>query len=223
MNRVDLAEVYRSLLAAQGPQGWWPPVVDPSADRAGPLEVMVAAVLAQNTAWPNAAKALAELHRATGLAPEVILALPDDTLAGLIRPSGYYNLKARRLRPLMALLVERYHGSVQAMAQVPTGELRAELLGLWGIGPETADSILCYGFDRPVMVSDAYTRRILHRLGLTPPDASYEELQGLLADAVPPGDYGDFHAQLVRLGSERCRKRPRCDGCPLRAMCPMGG
>jgi len=218
--------LYEALAARYGPQGWWP-----LASRAGRqgfdsrgyhpgiyglpgprerFEVAVGAVLTQNTGWLNAEAALRALSAAKLLTPPALLACHPRRLAGLIRPSGYYNQKARKLRVLAAYLARLAGARVQA----PT---REGLLALWGIGPETADSILLYAWHVPVPVVDAYTRRLFHRLGWTGEQAGYEELAELCARGLPAEApvYQELHALVVRHAKEHCRASPVCQGCPL--------
>ncbi|HOX07926.1 MAG TPA: endonuclease III domain-containing protein [Planctomycetota bacterium] len=204
---------YRQLLKSYGRQGWWPGET--------PFEVAVGAILAQNTAWTNVEKAIANLRRAGALSFRGMRRLPERKLAALIRPSGYYNQKAKKLRAFLAWLEERggKAGSVKRALAGPLGEVRASLLGVHGVGPETADSILLYAGDRPVFVIDAYTRRVLARHGLpSAAGAPYEELRAIFERSLPRSTplYNEFHALFVRLAKERCAKRaPRCEGCPL--------
>jgi endonuclease III related protein len=208
--RRRLLTLYRALYAAYGPQEWWP------GD--SPFEVMVGAVLTQNTAWANVEKAIAHLKRAGALTTARFRELPVRSLAALIRPSGYYNIKAKRLANLMAFLGEHYGGSLGRMFRDDPARLREGLLSVNGIGPETADAIMLYAAGHPVFVVDAYTKRIFSRHGFVPADAGYHEVQQLFlrnlhADARL---FNEYHALIVRLGKERCRKRsPRCSGCPL--------
>lgn len=209
---MTLAEAYRRLDAAWGPQHWWP--------GESPLEIMVGAVLTQNTAWVNVERAIANLKAEGLLALEAMLALPVDRLAALIRPAGYFNVKARRLRALLEWV--RDQGGVDVLAGWPDASLRAGLLGVHGVGPETADDILLYAFGRPVFVIDAYTRRILGRVGLVDPAAGYEHLRATIEAELGPDVplYNQFHALLVMHGKAICRPRPRCAECVLKADCP---
>lgn len=210
-------QVYHDLHAANGPQQWWP------ADT--PFEVMVGAVLTQNTAWTNVEKAIANLKEGNALTPEAILQAHPRRLAAWLRPSGYFNVKARRLRALCAWLSE--NGGVDTLAAWPTVKLREGLLSVAGIGPETADDILLYAFHRPVFVIDAYTRRIFARLGLIAGDEGYEVLRTRFERALPSDValFNEYHALIVRHGKDVCRKRPRCERCVLRAHCanPQAG
>ena len=210
--REILVEIYQRLLSAYGPQGWWP------ADTR--FEVMVGAILTQATAWRNVERAIQRLKAAGALSPERMARLSEGELAELIRPAGFFRQKTRRLRALLRLIGQ--HGSVEGLLSLPAGELRRQLLSVPGVGPETADSILLYAAGYPVFVVDAYTKRILHRLGLLSGEkAGYEEVQELFESNLPrdPKLYGEYHALLVRHAKEHCRARPRCPGCPLAPVC----
>ena len=205
--------MYERLLAVYGPQGWWPGRT--------PFEVAVGAILTQNTAWTNVEKAIAALRRAGALSFRGMKRLSERRLAALIRPSGYYNQKARKLRAFLDWLGERggRSGSLRRALAGPLEEVRESLLAVHGVGPETADSILLYAGGRAVFVVDAYTRRALSRHGMPgAATAPYEELRALFESNLPRDAalYNEFHALLVRLAKERCHKRtPRCSGCPL--------
>jgi endonuclease-3 related protein len=212
--RAEVERVYRILLRAWGPQGWWP-----ARTR---FEVMAGAVLTQNTAWTNVEKALANLREAGLLDPEVLAAAPGGRLARLLRPSGYFNVKADRLRSLCRWILEE--GGLGRLSRRGTGPLRESLLGVRGVGPETADDILLYAFGRPVFVIDAYTRRLFSRLGFVGGGEGYEELRALFEGALEPDPllFGEYHALIVRHAKEICRTRPRCQACRLRSLCPSG-
>jgi len=215
--RDRLLMIYQRLLAHFGPQHWWP------GDTA--FEVIIGAILTQSTNWVNVDKALGNLRQAGVLAPRPMAALSADHLAELIRPSGYYRAKARKIRSFLDLLVNDYHADLDRLLTMETTELRRVLLATHGIGPETADSIILYAAGKPLFVVDAYTRRIFARLGLCPPVGRYEDLQALFMANLPPDApmFNEYHALLVRLGKLVCRKRqPQCDACPLRDMCPTG-
>lgn len=210
-----LVQIYLRLLAAYGPQHWWP------ADE--PFEVMVGAVLTQSTAWTNVAKAIRNLKEAQAMSPEAIRRLGLDRLAALIRPSGYYNVKSRKLMALVSWLGEHKDDLAGVFAEsVP--QLRGELLRIYGIGEETADSILLYAGAKPVFVVDAYTRRIIGRVGIKPPDDSYSSVQALFESAlsVDAPIFSEYHALLVEHCKRSCRKVPRCPGCPLLELCKHG-
>ena len=206
--RLSLKTLYRRLFDHYGPQHWWP------AD--SPFEVMVGAVLTQNTAWINVERAIDKLRSAGLLDPEAMAGLSADRLAERIRPSGYFNLKARRLQALCHWLLTE--PSPQAM---DTPQLRQSLLGVHGIGPETADDILLYAYERPVFVIDAYTRRLCGRLSLLDGELPYETLRALFEKALP-GDVGlfnEYHALIDHHAKLVCRPKPRCTECFLRHVC----
>ena len=213
-----LTEVYERLHAAFGPQHWWPGET--------PFEVVVGAVLVQNTAWRNVERAIENLRDAGVMEPEALDAVPEQELAELIRPAGYYQVKARRLRNLLKLIVERYDGSLDAMFHTDLTTLREELLGVSGIGPETADAILLYAGSLPTFVVDTYTHRVLARHGWIGYEADYHEIKDHF-EANLPADaalYNEYHALLVRVGKDFCRKTaPKCALCPLADLLPAGG
>jgi endonuclease-3 related protein len=206
------------LYKAYGPQHWWP--------GESVFEVMVGAVLTQNTAWTNVEKAIANIKRKGLLSPAKLRGLALRRLAALIRPSGYYNIKAKRLHNLLELIMNHYRGSLKRMFETDRAELRRQLLDVNGIGPETADSILLYAAGKPVFVVDAYTKRIFSRHGFIPAAATYHEIQHLFHACLrkDAGLFNEYHALIVRLGKERCRKSmPRCQGCPLEGLQPIPG
>jgi len=207
-----LERIHDALLARFGPQNWWPGET--------PFEIMVGAVLTQNTAWGNVERAVANLRAAGVLHPRALLRLSPSRLTRLIRPSGYFNVKARRLRDFVAWLVGRIGDQypVQGLRGIATPRLRRELLSVRGIGEETADSMLLYALGRKVFVVDAYTRRFLARHGLIEPAASYGAIQALFEKSLPRSRplFNEFHALIVALGKNLCRPRnPRCGECPL--------
>lgn len=214
--------LFRRLLSAFGPRHWWPSALAPAPARAEPFEMIAGAILVQNVAWSNAAKAVRALAEAGLLDVAAMAAAPAEAVERLIRPAGYFRQKTGRLKGFAAYVSERYGGDLAAMLARPTPDLRAELLSLSGIGPETADCILCYAADRPVMAMDAYTRRIFARLGLFSPDIRYHDMQAFF-HAHTPADAalrGEYHALIDTLGSRLCRKRaPRCGECPLADLC----
>lgn len=208
--------VFGILEEAFGPQDWWP--------AQSPFEVMVGAILTQNTAWRNVEKAIANLRAVDALSVRALLALPEWDLAELLRPSGFYRIKTRRLLALCRFLETRGVGAVpeQLARQATVPALRKDLLAVHGIGAETADSILLYALGLPVMVVDAYTRRIGGRLGLLEDHLSYGEVQAGMEAELKPDDVltrNALHALLVSLGKDYCRPRPRCGVCPLHAGC----
>ena len=214
---VSLREVYERLLTAYGPQHWWPAKT--------PFEVLLGAVLVQNTAWRNVEKAIENLRRDDLLDPIALYEVSQEELEELIRPAGYYRIKARRLRNVLALLVHRYDGSLDAMFQTGLAELREELLSINGVGPETADSILLYAGGLPTFVVDTYTHRVLARHGWIDFQVDYYEIKDRFESELPADAamFNEFHALLVQVGKEHCGKTARCDGCPLAPLLPSGG
>lgn len=212
MKAADARWVYRRLFKHHGPQHWWP------GDT--PFEVMVGAVLTQNTSWRNVERAIDNLKQADALSAEAIVAASADTLAAWLRPSGYFNLKARRLKSFCEWYLAQ--GGYARIKRRRTAPLRKALLAVKGIGPETADDILLYAFGRAVFVIDAYTRRLFERLGLVEAGATYEDLrmtfeQVLGADADL---FNEYHALIVIHGKDYCRPKPRCGVCCLARRCP---
>ena len=207
-----LNSIYDRLFQRYGPQHWWP------GDT--PFEVIIGAILTQSTAWSNVEKAIANLKSAGLLDPISLDEIATEKLATLIRPSGYYNAKAAKLKAFVEWLTRDYGGSLDRLFELDTSDLRKELLSIHGIGPETADSILLYAARRPVFVIDAYTKRIIERLGLAPSSDSYEAFQRLFTDNLPPdeGMFNEYHALFVRHGKEVCRKTPKCDICCLASL-----
>jgi endonuclease-3 related protein len=214
---IDVREVYGHLLRRHGHAGWWP--------AQGAFEVCVGAILVQNTAWTNVARALDVLRSRGLLSYDAFGDLPAAEIAPLIRSSGCFNVKARRLRAFLDFLGGEYGGRVEAMASEEPRTLRAKLLAVPGIGRETADSIALYAAGRALFVIDAYTRRVFSRLGVVRGDEPYDVLQRVFMDALPPDAalYNDYHAQIVVLAKETCRARPICAACPLAELCPRVG
>ncbi|MFQ5532470.1 MAG: endonuclease III domain-containing protein [Candidatus Methylomirabilales bacterium] len=208
--RRRLLTIYHRLYRRFGPQGWWP-----GRSR---FEVIVGAILAQNTNWGNVEKAIRRLRRARVLSPAAISALSRRRLANLIRPAGYFAVKAGRLQNFLAFLRMRYGGSLTRMFREEPKRIREALLQVSGIGPETADSILLYAGNMPVFVVDAYTKRIFSRHRMVSSQATYHELQGLFMNNLPQDAslYNEYHALLVAVGKAYCRTVPRCESCPLR-------
>jgi endonuclease-3 related protein len=182
---------------------------------------MVGAILTQNTNWGNVERAIENLKSACLLEPQKIDSATEKTLASLIRPAGYYNIKTRRLKNFVGYFISHYMGSVEMMKKMPLETLREELLKIKGIGPETADSILLYALEKPVFVVDAYTKRVLYRHGLIESqNADYHHVQMLFHRELKRNVqlYNEYHALFVRLGKEHCRAKPLCEGCPLSAL-----
>jgi len=212
MNNKLLA-IYTTLFDHFGPQHWWPGET--------PFEVMVGAVLTQNTNWNNVSRAIANLKADNLLSLPALVALPIEALAEKIRPAGYYNLKAGRLKNLLNCINDRFEGRVDDFLVQDAETLRQVLLEVKGIGPETADSIVLYAAHKLSFVVDAYTHRVLFRHGLLAEDDGYHEIQELFHDALPAEVplYNEYHALLVRLGKEFCKKsKPRCEACPIEGM-----
>ena len=205
-------KIYKRLYKAYGPRHWWPGET--------PFEVMVGAILTQNTSWRNVEKAIQNLKVRKVLHARGIHQLKRSQLASLIRPSGYFRIKADRLKAFVNFLFENYKGNVGKMRKERLTILRQRLLDIKGIGPETADSILLYGLKKPIFVVDAYTKRILSRHGILSERASYEEVQRLFMDYLPQDGrlFNEFHALLVHLGKSLCKKTPRCNLCPLKGI-----
>jgi endonuclease-3 related protein len=242
-SHTKVVAYYKALVSRWGPQNWWP-----AQSR---FEVVVGAYLTQNTNWRNVEKAMVNLRRERVLRVEDMRKLALSRLEELVRPSGYFRQKARKLKTFLAFLDEQYDGSLDRMFSRPTEELRAGLLALNGVGPETADSILLYAGNHPVFVVDAYTRRVLERHEIIGPKTGYEEIRLLVEQAIgeaeleslnalPPGvdprhpasrmsrasrsqlvqHFNEFHALIVRVGSQYCSKTAKCEGCPLQRFLP---
>jgi endonuclease III related protein len=211
----NLRPYYDALFAAHGPQQWWPGRT--------PFEIIVGAILVQNTAWTNVASAIENLRCEKLLTPRAIERVSTARLASLIRSSGYFRQKAKKLKAFVRFLRREYQGSLAKMFHAPTSILRERLLSVHGIGPETADSILLYAGNHPVFVVDAYTRRILERHGLAHPELCYEDVRQLFERSLSPDAalYNEFHALIVHTGKHFCRPRePRCGECPLKSLLP---
>ena len=212
-----LAEYYNLLLTRLGPQRWWPGDSD--------FEVIVGAILTQNTNWTNVEKAIENLKAENVLSAEAIRNVELSRLEQLLRPSGYFRQKARKLKAFVEFLLGEFGGSLEAMFLMPTSELRQKLLRVFGIGPETADSILLYAGRHPVFVVDAYTKRMLVRHGLVPPEARYDEIQSLFESEIKRDVqlFNEFHALIVNAGKQWCRRSAaNCDQCPLGPLLETG-
>jgi endonuclease-3 related protein len=211
MDRATLLlNMYDAMMGELGPGHWWPGET--------PFEVAVGAILTQNTNWTNVEKAIANLKRAGLLQAEALHGLPEEELAELIRPAGFFRLKASRLKAFLAFLRRERAFDISALASQDPDALRAKLLAVKGIGPETADSILLYALGLPSFVVDAYTLRLMNRHGLVPEDIGYEELRAFFMDVLPPDPvlFNEYHALIVRTGKGWCRKKAGlCAACPL--------
>jgi len=209
----QLNDIYQSLFDRYGPQRWWP------ADE--PFEVIVGAILTQSTSWVNVEKAIVNLKEAGVVSPVSLRQIPTEELAEIIRPSGYYNVKARKLKAFVERLGD-CGDALEKMFAPDIPQLRSELLSIYGIGQETADSIILYAARKPIFVIDAYTHRIMDRLGLNSDYGNYIVLQDLFMNNLPHNEklFNEYHALFVRHGKEVCQKSsPSCDSCCLKNMC----
>jgi len=215
--RQALLNIYHQLMARYGPQYWWP--------APEPFEIIVGAILTQSAAWGNVEKAIANLKSAGALSPSALRQLPLTELARLIHPCGYYNAKALKLKSFVHWLGEHYNDNLSKLFAHDIDYLRPQLLSVHGIGPETADSIILYAANKPIFVIDAYTRRIINRIGLAPAGNSYSAYQALFMDNLPTDTrlFNEYHALLVRLAKEVCRRHPFCPQCCLNDSCQFYG
>ncbi|MBN2013844.1 MAG: endonuclease III domain-containing protein [Candidatus Altiarchaeota archaeon] len=213
---MNLLEVYESLLGFFGPQHWWPAETE--------FEVIVGAILTQAAAWKNVESAINNLKSGGLLSPESLWEVNESRLAEKIKPAGCFNAKARKLKSFIGFLFENYGGDLRVLFSLPRDHMRSELLSVWGIGPETADSIILYAANKPSFVVDAYTKRIFSRLGLVEEDISYSDLKQFFEHQLPVDVslYSEFHALIVALGKNFCRKKPVCRECPIQSLCVFG-
>ncbi|MEM7007741.1 MAG: endonuclease III domain-containing protein [Thermodesulfobacteriota bacterium] len=205
-----IKNIYQLLYQKYGPQGWWPGDTK--------LEYVLGAILTQNTSWKNVEKAISNLKSLDLISANKLKLLSVDELALLIKPSGYYNQKAIKIKYFINFLFENYSGDLDKLFKEDIQTLRNNLLHIKGIGPETADSIILYGAVKPIFVIDAYTYRIFSRHGIVPEETNYNEMQELFMDSLEhePTIFNEYHALIVKLGKEHCKKRkPICTGCPL--------
>jgi endonuclease-3 related protein len=203
--------IYQKLYKEFGPQHWWPGQT--------PFEVMVGAILTQNTNWQNVERAIANIKKAKALDARKLYRMPHEKLAKLLRPAGYFNIKAKRLKNFLKFYLDDYGADVRRMRAVGAEVLRGQLLSVNGIGQETADSILLYALNKPVFVVDAYTRRFSLRHGLIPEESDYQETQRFFTQNLESSVqlFNEYHALIVRLSKEYCLKsKPKCAVCPLR-------
>jgi len=209
---MNVRDLYKRLLSYYGPQNWWPAET--------PFEVVVGAILTQNTAWRNVEKAIENLKREDILDPASILETPGDVLKELIRPAGFYNQKAERLKRVCQLIVEC--GGLEELFSRSLNELRSTLLSVNGIGPETADAIILYAANKPTFVVDRYTHRVFTRLGIWKGGYDYEGIKKLVETEISPdvSTYQEFHALLDEHAKRICRKTPLCESCPFKDVCP---
>ena len=205
-----LLQIYQKMFDALGPRHWWPGET--------PFEVIIGAILTQNTNWSNVEKAIKNLKTAGKLSPEGIYALSVTELAKLIRPSGFFNVKAKRVKAFISWLFSRYEGNLSKMFAQDLQSLRSELLSVKGIGPETADSILLYAGNMPTFVVDAYTHRIFSRHELIPEESTYDEMKSFFEENLPEDVqlFNEYHALLVNIGKTFCKTKKVCEPCPLK-------
>ncbi len=210
-----LSKIYNILYKIYGPRNWWP------AD--SPFEVIVGAILTQNTSWENVKKAIANLKKKRKLSPRQLYKIKISELSSLIKSCGYHNIKAKRLKSFIDYLFKNYKGSLSKFFSKSTGNIRKQLLAINGIGPETADAILLYAAGKAVFVVDAYTKRILERQGLIKPDASYEQIQQFFENNLPKSSklFNEYHALIVEHAKWVCKKKPICSECALRKGCSL--
>ncbi len=211
-NSNILLDIYDRLFKSFGNQHWWPGDTD--------FEIVVGAILTQNTNWGNVEKAIKNLKKAKVFTPRKLYEIDIKKLAELIRPSGYFNVKAKRLKHFIEWLFLKYNGSLPKMFKQDYGKLREELLSINGIGRETADSILLYAAQKPTFVIDAYTKRVLVRHELIPEDYEYEEMKAFFEENLPEDVslYNEYHALLVRVGKYYCKPKEQCEECPLKEL-----
>jgi len=208
---ASLLNIYKLLYKNFGPRHWWPGETK--------LEIIIGAILTQNTAWGNVEKAISNLKKADLLKVKKLSQLPRKRLSMLIKPAGYYNIKSQRVKNFLNFLNTSYNASIDKMFGTKTSRLRQELLDIKGIGPETADSILLYAGQRPVFVVDAYTKRVFSRHSYIQEESSYEEVQGFFVKNLPKDVrlFNEYHALIVELGKNLCKsKKPLCSKCPIR-------
>ena len=213
MPKVVLQRIYSRLFSAFGRQYWWPGETR--------LEIIIGAILTQNTNWKNVERAIINLRKAKLLSFDPLLRVSLRKLAQLIRPSGYFNIKSKRLKNFIKFIEKDYGGSLTLLQKQPMDKLRIEFLSVNGIGPETADSILLYAFEKPVFVIDAYTKRLFYRYGIIGKDVKYEDLQEIFMQHLKADTqmFNEYHALIVKLAKEHCRSRPLCEKCPLEDTC----
>lgn len=204
---------FDKLLLSFGPQHWWP--------ARSPFEVIIGAILTQNTSWKNVEKAISNLRGENLLDPGALVSLDDSHLAKLLKPAGYFNIKTRRVKAFLSFLMDEYQGELKGLFKGDLMVIRSKLLSINGIGPETADSILLYAGGYPIFVVDAYTVRIMARHGIVSNEVSYNEVQEVFMDYLPldPKLFNEYHALLVKTGKKYCKKKePLCSGCPLNGL-----
>ncbi len=207
--RDQLIRIYNILYSFYGPQKWWP------GD--SPFEIAIGAILTQNTNWGNVEKAINNLKREGVMSVEGLNRLSDEKIASLIKPAGYFNIKTKRIRAFLDFLIDKYNGKIEEMKKEDTISLRNKLLNIYGIGAETADSILLYALEKPVFVIDAYTKRVLTRHSIMKPNSTYSDYQMIFHKELDEDlqMFNEFHALFVRVGKDYCKVKPLCKNCPL--------
>lgn len=208
-------KIYQTLYKELGPQKWWPGET--------PFEVVIGAILTQNTSWSNVEKSIKNLKKENLLTPDKLWEVEDEKLEELIRSSGYYRQKTKKIKNFLRFLQENYNGELMDLFKEGMEDLRRKLISVNGIGKETADSIILYAANKPIFVIDAYTRRIFNRLGVTQ-EEDYDELQKLFQKNLPQDSrmFNEYHALIVHLGKNYCKKNPNCRECPLKTKCEYG-
>ena len=216
--REDLEWLFTALFDAYGPRNWWPTV------HGGAFELVIGAILVQNISWSNVERALINLRDADVWSFDAILNTPDEEMHVLIRPSGYYITKTRKLKEFSNFVLENYGGDLKSLFALPIDEMRRQLLSVWGIGEETADDIILYGAKKPSFVVDMYTKRLLARMGWEIKGKSYQAYQQLFHDSLPHDEYlfNEYHALIDYHAARICKKKPLCDKCALAEQCPIG-
>lgn len=206
-NRIK--DFYNALYTRYGPQDWWPAESE--------LECILGTILTQNTSWKNVEKAFENLKSRGLISVDELDSISTEKLARLIRPSGYFNQKAIKIKTFISYIKKAYNGDLGKLLDEDTHRLREKLLSIKGIGPETADSILLYALKKPVFVIDTYTYRVLSRHCMVPMETSYQEMQELLMNSVPNDVqvFNEYHALFVKVGKEHCKRKALCKGCPL--------
>ena len=224
-----IKQIYGNLYSFFGPQHWWPVTLDKDIapkyhkniklNEKQKLEICFGAILAQNTSWKNAEKAIIQLNKNQLIDVKKIIKINNKELAEIIKSSGYHNQKANKLKNFCLFLLKNYNGSIEKLFRSSIEKLRNELLSINGIGPETADSIMLYAAEKPIFVVDAYTKRIMSRVGYT--EDTYEKLQKLFMENLELNEklFNEYHALFVEFGKNYCKKNPLCNGCPINTMC----
>ena len=216
--RQDIEWLFTALFDAYGPRNWWPTV------HGGAFELVIGAILVQNISWSNTERALVNLRQADVWSFQAIIDTPDEDMHVLIRPSGYYRAKTRKLKEFASFIIEHHQGRLEQLFALPIDAMRSQLLSVWGIGDETADDIILYGAKKPSFVIDAYTKRLLERMGWEIDGKSYAAYQAMFHENLPHDEYlfNEYHALIDYHAARICKKKPMCDRCALADQCPVG-